>query len=492
MKQQRFSFLAPHSLALPPAAMSVTLIIYLVLCIGLAFLMLVSPLLGLIGALVINLIVLCFLSSQSRLSLPLYILVAGPSTSLSLFSSGIFSRLYIGNLLFALIVGIWILRTVLPTRKSGRIILAPGLLAPLMGLIAIGLTSIIYSRLFPDPRVSYSFLHSNVSITIVNLSEMSLLVGLPLFLVIASEVLTTVRDVQWVIGAYVAVGMMYAIGTIFAGPLGLSSQEVILGNRRPSVFGSTSSGLGSSLVLFTCIAFGQALYATKGRQRAFWGLLTFLFSIAVIMSFGRESWIDLFLAVLVMVGFRFRNWTVLLTLLIPFLLLFIPGVTNFFDPTKVYGVDRLTIWSDAIAIWQRHPLMGVGAGNYQFFDLTYGTDVAGVAHNQYLEVLAEMGLQGLFCLLWIIAAVGYMTFKHFKIARTNIGKGLALASIGFYISLINTGFFASSFVPSVALAGGTGIFVDLSYRWLLFGLVLSIPKWETEPIESYVTHSDKK
>jgi O-antigen ligase len=135
--------------------------------------------------------------------------------------------------------------------------------------------------------------------------------------------------------------------------------------------------------------------------------------------------------------------------------------------------------------------MGVGAGNYQFFDLTYGTDVAGVAHNQYLEVLAEMGLQGLLCLLWVIAAVGYMAFKHFKAARTNIGKGLALASIGFYVSLINTGFFASSFVPSAALAGGTGIFVDLSYRWLLFGLVLSIPKWETDQLELRITQSDR-
>ena len=482
MKQQLSSILSSRSLVLPSTATSATLIIYLVLSVGLAFLMLSFPPLGLLGALVINLIVLFFL--RSRFALPLYILIAEPSVAFSLIGSGILSRLYIGDLLFLLVMGIWLLRTVLPERKVGQLNLEPSLLAPLGCLILIGLTSIIYSRLFPDPNVSYSFVHSNASITIINITEMALLIGLPLFLVIVPGVVRTVRSAQLIIGSYTAVGMLYAVGTIFAAPLGLYSGEVILGNRRPQVFGATSSGLGTLLVLFTCIALGQALYASKRIIRLCWGLLTCIFAVGVIMSFGRESWIDLFLAVLVMAGFRLKNWWTLLALLVLLLLLFIPGATDFFNPGKTYGIDRFQIWQDAIAIWQHSPYMGIGAGNFQFFDLAYGTDIVGVAHNQFLEVLAEMGVQGLLCLLWLIVAVGRIMFKRLRSASTSMSKAIALAGIGYYVTIISGGFFTDSFVPSVAGAGGTGAFVEESYRWLLIGLVLSIPNWEKEAEQS--------
>ncbi len=68
MKQQLFSFRSSRSLVLPSAATSAVLVIYLVLSVGLALLMLSFPLLGLIGALVINLIVLFFM--RSRFGLP--------------------------------------------------------------------------------------------------------------------------------------------------------------------------------------------------------------------------------------------------------------------------------------------------------------------------------------------------------------------------------------------------------------------------------------
>lgn len=478
MKQNRFSLFPSSSFALPPAAMIVVLITYLALCIGLAYIMPFFPPFGLLGAIVINLVVSIFL--RSRLALPFYILVAGPSVALSLASSGILSRLYIGDLLFVLITSIWILQMVLPERKSGKVLLKSLLLAPLLALILVGLISIIYSRLFPDPNVSYTYPHSTVSITITNLSEMALLIGLPLFLLLVPGVIRTVRDVRWVIGAYICIGLVYALGTIFAAPLGLYSKEVILGNRRPEVFGSVSSGLGGLILLFTSVAFGQFLYSTKAKTRLFWGLISLIFCLGVVMTFGRESWIGLFLAVLVMVALGTKNWSILLVLIIPPLLLLIPGVSDFFDPSKAYGTDRLTIWQDAYNIWLRSPYFGVGAGNYQFFDRIYAHDKVGVAHNQYLEVLAEMGVQGLICLIWLLVAVGIQTFKCFKEAKTNLGKSIALAYIGFYTNIIFAGFFTGIFIPSSSSGGGTGPFVEASYRWLLLGLVLSIPNWEKE------------
>lgn len=478
-KEARFSSL--RSPTLPPIAMIATLIVYLALTVGLSVVMALSGLaiVGLIGAVAINLVVLFFV--RSEVALPIYLLVAGPSVALSLSGSGILSRLYIGNLLFLLVTMIWLVLRVLPNRKSGFSILPRSILIPLLGLIVTGLVSIAFSHLAPDPNVAYSFPHSNTSLIVTNAAEMMLLFGLPLFLVVVNGVTRTVRHVRWTLFAYIIIGLMYALGTIFAGPLGLTSSEVILGVKRPQVFGSISSGLGILIVLFASIAFAQMLYSRKNIGRVMWGIITLIFCIGVIMTFGRESWIGLFLAVVTIASLYTKNWKMLVgifVLLLPLLL--ISGATSFFDPSQTYGSDRFRIWQDTIAIWLHSPIIGIGAGNFQFFDLAYGTDVVGVAHNQYLEVLAEMGIPGFIFLLWTMISVGRICIQSFRSAKTRLGKSLSLAYVGYFVSIIFGGFFTSSFVPSAASGGGTAAFVEVSYRWILLGLVLSIPNWEAE------------
>ena len=288
------------------------------------------------------------------------------------------------------------------------------------------------------------------------------------------------------IGAYIGIGLLYGLGTVFAAPLGLYSQDIILGVRRPEVLGTSSSGLGIANAFFACLTFGQMLYARKRATRLWFGLLTCIFAAAVVLSFGRESWIAFFLAVCVILWLRFKSpFAFLLPLIIlPLLLLFAPGFLDFFDPTKVYGIDRINIWQDAIAIWQRSPYMGVGAGNFQFFDLAYGTDVVGVAHNQFLSVLAEMGVQGLICLLLILIMMGRIAYKRFSTAISPTGKGLALAYLGYFAASLFATFFTDSFLPSTAAGGGTGPLVSISYTWFFLGLVLSIPNWDREAATS--------
>jgi O-antigen ligase len=181
-----------------------------------------------------------------------------------------------------------------------------------------------------------------------------------------------------------------------------------------------------------------------------------------------------------MIGLRTKNWSILFVLLIPLALLFVPGVTDFFNSSKVYGADRFTIWQDAVNIWQSNPIFGAGAGNYQFFDRIYGLDKVGVAHNQYLEVLAEMGIQGLVSLLWLLCAMSWVAWRSFTRARTALSKSIALAYIGCQLTLFISGFFTDLFMPSAAAGGGTSLFVESSYRWILLGIVLSIPNWEQE------------
>ncbi len=477
MAQQRFS---SSSLSLSSTAMTMTLIICLALGLGQVFLIALNPIIGLLGALGIILIVLLFM--QSEIALPLYILMAGPCIVFSASSSGIMSRLYIGDVLFILIVGLWLLYEMSSKRKTTLERRELRILVPLLCLAFLGFLSIVYSRMFPDRHVTYAFVHSNVSLSLVNAVEMGLLIGLPLFIVIVPKMVRTLRDAKWMIWAYQLVGLPYALGTIFAGPLHLYSQDVILGVQRPLVLGTSSSGLGILNVLFTCLSLGQMLYARQRATRLRLGLLTCIYAGGVAMAFGRESWLGLIIGIWVILGLRYKNPIALLIplALLPLVPLFFPSITNFFNPAKVYGADRLNIWQDAIVIWLRSPYMGIGAGNFQFFDIAYGTEVVGVAHNQFLEVLAEMGVQGLVCLLLAIIMMGRVAFERFNTAVSDLGKGIALAYLGYFAALVFASFFTSLFVPSADSGGGTGAFIVSSYPWLFLGLVLSIPNWDHE------------
>jgi len=488
-------FIVPLRQSLLPSTAMIVLTSYLLLNLGCVLLMADSLILGIMGVLAINLLLFLFLRPQWVV--PMYILIAGPSVSLPIGSAGIFTRLFGGNLLFALVVAVGLVRTMMAERASSgafaeranfstplrQPLRLSSLMVPLVALVLVGLASIIYSRLRPDPRVVYSFPHATVPLILVNSMEMIMLLGLPAIIMIAPGLFRTMRDVKLIVQVFIGVGMLYALGTIFASPLGLLSLDTVLGYRRPFVFGETSSILGMLLVLFACIALGQALYARKLQTALGWWLCTLIFSGAVIMTFGRESWIGLGLSMLGMIGLRTKNLAILFILQVFLLLLFVPGVSDFFNPEKVYGIDRLVMWQDAIAIWQRHPYFGVGAGNYQFFDIAYGTDVGGVAHNQFLEVMAEMGVQGLLCLLWSLVAIARCMVQRFSTATTGLGKAIALACIGYYITIIFGGFFTDSFLPSVAGAGGTYAMLWISYPWLLLGLMMTIPRWEQSACE---------
>lgn len=483
MAEQRVSFQSPRSPGPSLAGTGTTLLICLVLGLAQAFFIALNPIIGLI-LVASSIIVVLFV--QLELILPLFVLVAGPTLIFSASSSGILSRLYVGNLMFALIIGVWLLRMAMARQTLGRVRKENAILVPLLCLTLVGFASIIYSHLYPDPYVTYSYVHSDVPLILVNVVEMFLLISLPLYVIVIPAMIRTLRDARWIIGSYLVVGMLYALGTIFAAPLHLYSQNVIIGVQRPQVFGATSSDLGMLNVLFTCLALGQALSTKRQGTGLLFGLLTCIFALAAVLSFGREAWIGLFIAIWVIFFLRFKNpFMFLLPLIIlPFLPILFPGVLNFFDPTKVYGFDRINIWQDALAIWQHSPYMGVGAGNYQFFDLTYGTEIAGVAHNQFLGVLAEMGVQGLVCLLFVIVMIGRAAFKRFKTATSDTGKGVSLAYMGFYAALLCACFFTGPFVFSTAAGGGTEGFVEASYLWIFLGLVLSIPNWDGEAATS--------
>ncbi|MHB1133602.1 MAG: O-antigen ligase family protein [Chloroflexota bacterium] len=175
--------------------------------------------------------------------------------------------------------------------------------------------------------------------------------------------------------------------------------------------GAPRRGLGFALTLGASALLGAALLASQSRG----GLLGLMLAVAVIGSLASRR---AFLATLVLgvVGaFVLLLGTFdLLPAVVAGRLTQITSYFGLFDvrtvvltPANWAVVERMAVWQAAWGMFEAHPFLGVGAGNYVAaypgFMMPGWPDPMGHAHNLYLTILAENGAIGLaaFLALWL-------------------------------------------------------------------------------------------
>jgi O-antigen ligase len=132
---------------------------------------------------------------------------------------------------------------------------------------------------------------------------------------------------------------------------------------------------------------------------------------------------------------------------------------------------RLRLWSIGMTAAWKHPLTGVGAGNFGL--LTAGREDFVVAHNTYVDVAAELGFPGLFALLAVLGTT-FLSARRIRRYAEHSGSSLiAHMSQGIQAGLI--GYAVSAFFVSASWQ---------KFLWLLVFLSISL--------EILVRHEAKK
>jgi putative inorganic carbon (HCO3(-)) transporter len=118
-------------------------------------------------------------------------------------------------------------------------------------------------------------------------------------------------------------------------------------------------------------------------------------------------------------------------------------------------VMRLSYWKETLGIIKDHPLVGIGAGNFNLAQSRF-------AHNSYLQIWAEMGILGIISILWFVFAIlksGFKINHSNNISSKNQFICLITASAAF---LINNLVDFTFFLPEVSLTW-----------WIVSGLIIS-------------------
>ena len=197
---------------------------------------------------------------------------------------------------------------------------------------------------------------------------------------------------------------------------------------------------------------GNGVSAWKPRFQVNWVILLVVFYLLAILSGTRGIWLAILgplLAWLFLFNFLKKEGRTLEKnllkklglLFLPFFLLFaaafpIMGSNQFWvekennqilakrirsilDLNETSNSGRVEIWKKTAASIIKHPLLGVGIGNFPVV-LAQHTDLAKAgssAHNLYLNIAAEIGLIGLLAtlgILWIILKRGWAVFTSFS------------------------------------------------------------------------------
>ena len=309
-----------------------------------------------------------------------------------------------------------------------------------------------------------------------------------LFPIVFSAIRTR-RQLTWLLAAFV-------VGAVISAIYGLAVPTDPHATERLSGAGGNANETAASLV--AAIALAGALAATLRNQpllrlAAAIGVPLCAFSLFLTLSRGGLVALGASLLAAIAMGGRWRGRVIVLTMIallgcVTYFAAFAPASARQRVTTIQGGTGRTDIWKVGWRMVERDPWRGVGAGNFAnssiHFLLQPGSikrgdfivDTPKVAHNMYLEVLAELGIPGLALFLAILGFSLTCVVRAVRCFKRSGDEALEILSRAIFVALV--GILASDFFGSREYS---------KQLWLLLSLgpaILAMARWRLGQLRS--------
>jgi hypothetical protein len=138
--------------------------------------------------------------------------------------------------------------------------------------------------------------------------------------------------------------------------------------------------------------------------------------------------------------------------------------------SEVSGYTRLAAWEHNWRVTGKHFLFGTGPAGYAAYYMSYFPGEAMATHSNYIDILSQTGIVGLFFCLWFLGALGWMGYKLcLRLKGTaDFSEGFANATLAGWagcIAAMGLGDWMLPFVYTQTIAG----FDYAVYSWVLLG-----------------------
>jgi O-antigen/teichoic acid export membrane protein/O-antigen ligase len=247
-------------------------------------------------------------------------------------------------------------------------------------------------------------------------------------MVIAISVVDSPRAVYWILGAFVlAAALTITVELARNGLAQVAGQNLTVNQGDPArleALASTDDPNYLAAVVVAALAVSVPLFAiTKNFfSRAGLWIAVAIMALGLAAAQSRGGLVSALVAMIAAFALFPRHRARMFLALIPVVL--VVGAFFASDPEAARrvttftsgGSGRTELWTVADRMWQAHPINGVGIGNYESAsakfvqapgDLQQITELivrAQLVHNEYLQLLAELGVVGLLLYLAVVGA----------------------------------------------------------------------------------------
>ncbi|MGA9532749.1 MAG: O-antigen ligase family protein [Anaerolineales bacterium] len=384
------------------------------------------------------------------------------------------SILWIGFLL-----GIWLLDMV--TRdQSIRLVDSP-VIVPLMGLMVASVLAFALGQLnwLPIPTASF----------IAQAGGLALFLLLPGAFLLTVHQLGRIRNLEWMVWLFLGLGGLFVVGLLIG-----STRKYALTYFQRAVFDSLF------WTWIITLSFSQILLngnLSKGSRILLGGICASAFYFTVVI---RQSWTSGWLPGAVSIGVILLmikpKWVLAGGALGLLAILLIPGV---FDQIFLTGDNPYSLETRVAAlrimgnIIKFNPILGLGPANYYAYTPLYrilGYSVNFNSHNNYVDIVAQIGVVGLGFFLWFAGALA----KEFWSVRMRMPPGFQRAymygAIGGLAGTMLSGLLGDWIIPFVYNIGLEG-FRASSLAWMFLGgalaLRLALPAEPSDDLSNAMT-----
>lgn len=140
-----------------------------------------------------------------------------------------------------------------------------------------------------------------------------------------------------------------------------------------------------------------------------------------------------------------------------------------------YGT-RVDAWVILGKIIQVNPIFGLGPANYTWYTPLFairGYNVKFNSHNQYVDLLAQVGIIGTVLVIWFFVEVAVLGWKLVKVVPEGFPKAYVYGALGGLIATTASGMLGDWFLPYVYNVGILGMRSSI-LGWIFLGALVAL------------------
>jgi len=291
------------------------------------------------------------------------------------------------------------------------------------------------------------------------------------FFLVLAMIMTanTLRDIKWlkaIVWTFIGLGFIYVLGRI----LHVDIVDLIYAH---GVYANSMFWMW-----LVTLPLSQAIYNNHLKMRArvmLYGIVGLTFYVALIQQNDWKSgWVPAAVVAAILVGWKFRK-------VVPFIIPFVVAVAAYLAQDLIstdqysWGT-RVDAWLVVLGISSVSPIIGLGFANYYWYAKVFtirGYYIKFNSHSQFVDIIAQTGILGLACFMWILFEIGRLAYKLMNQLPEGFAKAYSYGIFAGVFGSLMAAFLVDWLLPFAYNIGLDGVRASI-LPWIFFGGLISI------------------